>query len=115
MKLLVDCPLNGDGNDVSGNGNHLTAGSGVTWATVGERKVLHALNADSYFYFPTQFQNTWLNNFKLEIDIQKVIDTGNYPNYIDSCGSGGGGVGIGIYNQLESGIFNLGFLNIIIA
>ena len=89
---IVDAPLNGNGLDMSGNGNHLTAGSAVQWATIDGRQVLYALNDSSYLFWPRATQPNlpalW-NNFRLEIDF--CIPTGDrsdyFSNVVDNSGS----------------------------
>lgn len=106
--LIIDAPLDGNGLDISGNNNHLTAGPNVQWATIDGRQVLAALNDNSYFDLISPATGMWINNFRLEVDIRRNSATTDpsYPNFVDSAHSGD----TGIFTQIEGNIFYIGMV-----
>jgi hypothetical protein len=113
--LLVDCPLNGDGLDISGNNYHLTPSVQAQWATVGGRQVFYSpsSNFDSYLDLLNPQQNTYINDFRLEIEICRLTNTGSNAVFIDGCGASGSARGL--YNQTQHvttpTFYQLGFNN----
>jgi len=113
--LLVDCPLNGDGLDISGNNYHLTPSVQVQWATDGGRQVFYSpsANYDSYLDLLAPQQGTYINNFRLEIEIFRISNLGNNAIFIDGCGAAGSAKGI--YSQAQHvtnpTLFEFGFVN----
>ena len=113
--LLVDCPLNGDGLDISGNNYHLTPSVQAQWATVGGRQVFYSpyTNYDSYLDLLNPQQGTYINNFRLEIEIYRISNLGNNAIFIDGCGASGSAKGI--YNQMQHAtnptVFQMAFVN----
>ena len=107
--IIVDCPLDGNLNDVSGNGNHLgvnvvTSPFVPAFVVVDSRYVLYA-NSDmdrGQITLPQSFVNSWINNCRVEIEIQRTNLNSDYPNYIDSSNSSQVG---GIFCQVESNVF----------
>ncbi|MCL2246783.1 MAG: hypothetical protein FWC10_06695 [Lentimicrobiaceae bacterium] len=108
-KLLVDCPLNGDGLDISGNGNNLTIGSGVQWVANEGRQVFNANGDNSYLDLTSPTQGSYINNFRLEYEIKRIMSEPNIlPNWVDGRGNSDGI--IGQYN-MPAGLVSIGFVS----
>lgn len=69
--ILVDAPLNGNLNDVSGNSNHLTLVSGtMNYETVNGSQWAFFRYANVQLQQPQQ--STYINSFRLELDFYRA-------------------------------------------
>lgn len=84
--LLVDCPLNGNLTDYSGNNYHLTPASAVVYATNEGRQVL-APSQYSYADLTNPQQLTYINDFELHLEFYRMSDAG-MQIILDSSASG---------------------------
>ena len=105
--LLIDAPLETNVNDISGNGNHLTKGTGGAFVTIAGEQCLSAITANggAYSTFPI---NDVINSCEIHLDfnLNSYGTNTTYHNIIDSSRSGGN---TGIFTQIEKGVWRIGF------
>jgi len=88
-QLLVDAPLDGNLNDISGNNNHLTLVNGtMSYETINGSQWALFRYANAQLQQPQQ--STYINSYRLELDFYRAGSSPTICQILEGFGTAGG-------------------------